>query len=84
MKVDAYHSQKSPSYGLVVPAGTDLNTLSGEASQAVTSLSPLSKQKSNVDLSSIAIGDLLTHLENQIAQSGAGLMKQVVKFGEVI
>jgi hypothetical protein len=84
MKVDTYHSTKKPSYGLVVPTGTDLTRLQGAAGRGVASLSPLTLQRTNVELSDVYKGDLREFLENQIAQEGAGLVKIVVGFDEVI
>lgn len=84
MKVDTYHSTKKPSYGLVVPTGTDLTRLQGAAGAGVASLSPLTLRRTNVEISDIYKGDLLAFLEDQIAREGAGLVKIVVSFNEVI
>jgi hypothetical protein len=83
MKVDTYRSKAQPSYGLVVPANTDLNRLAGEVATAVQKLMPLVPSKVNVELTSIATGDLLDHLESQLSEKGAGLMKMNVSFNEV-
>lgn len=83
MKVDAYHSQSKPSYGLIVPAGVDPAVLTGAAGTAVPKLRPLVRAKTNVDLNSLATGDLLDFLEKQIASEGAGLMRTNVTFSEV-
>lgn len=83
MKVDCYQSKAKPSYGVVVPSGNDLSLLAGDAGAAVANLQPLVLQKKSVELESIAVGDLQTYLEKQIAESGAGLMRTQVDFIEV-
>jgi hypothetical protein len=84
MKIDTYRSSKMPSYEVVVPAGTDLMTLQGEAGAAVANLSPLTVRSKGAMLGDVFKGDLLTHLEAQIAAEGAGLVKTQVQFGEVV
>lgn len=84
MKVDAYRSKAKPAYGLIVPAGTDVTVFDGEVAEALNKLSPLEKVKTAVDLESISTGDLFQHLQSQIAEKGAGLMKIDVQFKEVV
>ena len=84
MKIDTYHSSKNSSYEVVVPAGTDLTTLQGNAGAAVTNLSPLTVRTKGAMLGDMFKGDLLAHLESQIAAEGAGLVKVQVHFNEVV
>lgn len=84
MKIDTYQSSTKPSYGLVVPAGTDLSSLQGEVGDAVAKLAPLTPRAKNVTLDAVFRGDLLVNLQAQIAASGAGLVKTQVSFSEVI
>jgi len=84
MKIDTYLSRKKPSYGMVVPAGTDLTALQGKAGAAVASLSPLDFQKRSATLEDAFKGDLLEHLEAQIATEGVGLFKTQVQINEVL
>lgn len=83
MKIDAYRSNAKPSYGLVVPAGASLDSFSGDVAKAIQSLAPLVQTKVSVELSQVASGDLFDHLQSQIAQDGAGLMKISVLFTEL-
>ncbi len=80
MQVDGYISK---GYGLVVPTGTDLLALTGDPARAVQKLQPWTKNKTNVALTTIAVGELLVFLERQILAEGAGLIKQTVSFTEI-
>lgn len=84
MKVDCYQSNDQPSYGLVVPSGTNPDSLTGDAGAAITKLKPLVLRKQSVDLASVAVGDLYKHLERQITECGAGLMRTEVQFTEIV
>ncbi len=83
MKIDAYQSNSKRSYGVVVPAGTDLSKLTGEAATAIAKLQPLVKKKSDVELDSICKGDLLEHHQKQLKEHGASMQKIEVHFSEV-
>jgi len=67
---DAYRSKAKPSYGLVVPAGVDISKFDGEVGKAVNVLTPLEIAKTG-ELESLFVGDLLKHLQTQIAEKGA-------------
>jgi len=84
MKIDTYRSSAKPSFGLVVPAGTDLSSLQGIAAAAVAKLAPMTPRSRNVSLEDVFKGDLLAHLQAQIAAEGAGLVKTEVSFSEVV
>ena len=83
MKIDIYISSKQPTYTLVVPTGTDLSALQGQAGDAIANMTSLTPRAMNVTLEDHYRGDLLAHLQNQIADVGAGLVKTEVSFREV-
>lgn len=82
MKVDAYRSGSHPSYGLVVPARAALSDFTGEVAVAISKLQPLTKSKTG-DLDTMFNGDLVTFLESQLKEKGAGLAKVAVSFTEL-
>lgn len=84
MKIDIHRSSKKPSYRLVIPAGTNLSALQGNAGAAVANLAPMTAHSTNVSLEDLFKGDLLAHLQAQIAAEGAGLYKTEVSFSEVV
>lgn len=84
MKVDCYHSRTRPSYSLILPSGTKIEHLTGVAGDAAAKLFPFVQAKANVDLDSIAKGDLFAYLSAQISENGAGLIKTTVTFNEVL
>lgn len=84
MKIDIYLSSKKPAYRLVVPAGTNLSALQGNAGTAVANLAPMTTRSTNVSLEDLFKGDLLAHLQAQIAVEGAGLFKTEFSFSEVV
>ena len=81
MLIDIYVSIANPLLGLAVPAGTNLQSLGGQVTVAVNSLSPLHKKSMNVVLEDIFKGDLQKHLLDQIAAEGAGRLTGNVSFG---
>jgi hypothetical protein len=83
MKVDIYNSQPKPSFALVVPTGVDPATITGSAAAGIAKLQPLTLNKNNVDLHTIAHGELLSFLTNQISTEGAGLIKTSISFSEI-
>lgn len=75
MFIDTYLSNYPPYYRLIVPAGTDLSSLQGSAGNAVAIFGPMTALLMNVTLEDIYEGDLLAHLQAQIAAEGAGFVK---------
>lgn len=83
MIVDAYRSAKNPSYGIVVPAGTTLDTLHGEAGTAIAAGDwTISKRAKALD--EMFGSELVDFLAGQIAEKGAGLVKINVQFTELV
>ena len=83
MKVDLYQSTIKPSFSIAVPAGTSLDSFTGDVKLAVEKSQPWKNLKTNVDLNHIAVGSLFEHLEKQILELGAGAMKTQVNFNEI-
>jgi hypothetical protein len=79
MNVDCFQSGRRSGYGSVVPTGQDLSVLAGEAAMAVANQQPLTLVKTDVNIGAIADGELLGHLQAQIAAHGVGSMKVSVE-----
>lgn len=76
-------STSKTSYGLIVPAGAELSSFSGEVAAAIAALQPMVKKKSNIELEGMCKGDLLVYHQRQLAEHGASLQKIEVQFIEV-
>lgn len=83
MFIDTYLSNYPPYYCLILPAGTDLSSLQGSAGNVVAIFGPMTARLKNVSLEVVYEGDLLAHLQAQIAAEGAGLVKGGVTSSEV-
>ena len=82
MKIDIYRSTKKPFQGLVVPAGTDPTTLSGDVGLKAAKLSPLTSHSKGRTLHDVFKGSLLSTLEAQLADDGAGFVETDVQIGD--
>jgi hypothetical protein len=83
MKIDTYRSQKKPSYGLVVPAGTDLSSFEGVIAAGIASLQPWIKGSTH-ELKKVYHGDLLNFIQGEIEKNGASLVKVETRFAEIL
>ncbi len=82
MKVDIYTSDTKTNTSVIVPTGTDLDSLAGDAANTVNNLKPWTLQRENHELSSVATGDLFDFLVKQITELGAGKIITTVTFDE--
>lgn len=82
MNVDCYQSKSRPAYRLVVPAGTNLDSFTGDVAGAISKMQSLENRKT-APLETVFLGDLLAYLQTQIAEHGAGLVKTDVQFSEI-
>ena len=81
MKVDIYQDRN---FQFVVPTGTNLKALKGDAEKVAEKLTPEMLRATIVEITSFYKGDLLGSIESQIATAGMGLAKTSISFSESV
>ncbi len=82
MKVDVYVSAGRPTYGVFLPAGADIQSISGQNAAEVAKLAPLNKRSTH-ELAAVFHGALLSQVEAQIRDQGAAVVRAEVHVGPI-
>ncbi|MEN3295395.1 MAG: hypothetical protein V7642_4648 [Burkholderiales bacterium] len=78
MKVDHYRSLRVPEYSFVVPAGTDLNSYSGQEREYIEAFLPFEPVELDFELEAIVTGGDLAKLIDDLQRAGLSMMKSRV------